>query len=116
MKKIFLKEYLNHLNNDYEYYYTYRNRQRFSNVQKLTNKAIAEKVGVTQATLTNLNTDSKISLISAIAEVIFDNYAPLFEVKVEKERVEYPDEIIPNIQIKDIIWELYYFYGENSFY
>lgn len=91
--KIYVAEYLNFLNEEVKHAYTYHHIDK-NTVKILTCKELAEKVGVTAATITNLNTNSKFFLLFRIAEEILDSYYGYFMYDESKAKKENPDEII----------------------
>lgn len=91
--KIYVKEYLKDMNWKVDEAIKYRHIKE-DNVKKLTCKELAEICGVTQATITNLNTSSKYCLIHKISGAILDSYFVYYEYQERNERKEYPDEII----------------------
>lgn len=62
-----------------------------SHVEHITCKILAKKCNVTTATISNLTTSSKFSLIYKIANEILDAYYPYFSYLEEKQRINYPN-------------------------
>lgn len=91
--KINVAAYLNHLNKESNDAIKF-NRIKKEYLEQLTCKKLAEKCNVTAATISNLTTSSKFSLIHKIAGEILDAYYPYFSWLQDQERKEYPDEII----------------------
>lgn len=91
--KIYVAEYLNFLNESANQACTYHHIKKDS-YRPITCKELAEKVNVTPATITNLNTNSKFYLLFRIAEEILDAYYGYFMYDEKKAKEEYPDEII----------------------
>lgn len=89
--KIYVSEYLKDLNERVKYASRYH---KFNTLSILTCKELAEKCGVTQATISNLTTSSKFYLLCRIAEEIFDTYYEFFVYDEAKARIENPDEFI----------------------
>lgn len=91
--KIYVAKYLHDINEKV------KDEIKFNHVKKdyiefLTCKSLAEKVGVTQATISNLTTHSNFYLLYRISEEILDAYYSYFDYLFFYERKEYPDEII----------------------
>lgn len=91
--KIYVSEYLKQLNDqvkkaiDYQYV-------KPDYVEMLTCKELAERCEVTQATISNLTTSSKFSLLFRISEEILDAYYAFFIWSESRAREENPDEFV----------------------
>lgn len=89
------------------------NHIRKEYLEQLTCKKLAEKCNVTPATISNLTTSSKFSLIHKIAGEILDAYYPYFSWLQNHDRKEYPDEIIYPKDRNYIIMELTEYYSDE---
>ena len=110
--KICVAEYLKFLNEEVKHCITYHNIKK-DDVKTINCKELAELCNVTPATISNLNTDSKYSLIDRIAEEILDCYYSYFEYNERKAKIENPDEIIYPRDKNYIIMYLTNYYTEQ---
>lgn len=86
--KINLKEKLNYLWNVYMIdYKRYAKIYEIEVPKKLTCKELAKLCNVTQATLSNLNEDSKFSLLYLISEEIYLYYDNFFHFQTERNKI-----------------------------
>lgn len=90
--KIYVSEYLKDLNEKVKHASIYHNLNS-DTVRPLTCKELAEKREVTQATITNLTTNSKFYLLYRVSEEILDAYYGFFMYDEAEARKENPDEI-----------------------
>lgn len=95
IKKIEVAEYIKILNNEV--------KERKLKIKKLSCKDLAEEIGVTPATISNLTRDSKLSLILEISERISDHYLELF-------LIERKESIMQNIEEKTVWAKKYTIY------
>lgn len=91
--KIYVSNYLKDLTD------LAKNAHRYNGLKKehvvsLTCKELAERCEVTPATITNLTTSSKFSLLYKIAGEILDAYFGFFMYDEQTARKENPDELI----------------------
>lgn len=97
--KIYVAEYLNFLNESANQACTYHHIKKDS-YRPITCKELAEKVNVTPATITNLNTNSKFYLLFRIAEEILDAYYGYFMYDEKKQKKNILTKLfIPEIKI-----------------
>lgn len=113
-QKIYVAEYLKYLNENVDFHIKRRYILKKS-VKKLNCKELANLCQVTPATITNLNTDSKFSLIYKIASEIYENYYEYFKYAEETDKEEYPDECIMPKDEYYIILQLTQYYTEEWF-
>lgn len=106
-KKIMVSDFLKELNRKLDNENRYRTSSRQIVLEKLDCKKLAEKLCVTPATISNLNTDSKFSLISDIVDEIHFNYYDLLMV-LEQKYNDDKDESEPRFVYdhKELMWEL----------
>lgn len=109
--KINLSEYLKMLNNRLFTYNAYKSADCKLNIEPLSCKTLAEKILVTPATLSNLTTCSKFSLIDDIACELSFHYFDLYLIwdKGWFSDDDKPFEHHPAM----IIWELSHHYIEK---
>lgn len=88
-KKIIVNEYLNYIYKGLEEFNAFKLTRDKVIREKLTCKKLAELVGVTPATLSNLNTDSKFSLVRSVASEIHSYYWPYFDA-LTRESMAHP--------------------------
>ena len=91
--KIYVSEYLKDLNEKVRHARIYGTLDK-ETVKPLTCKELAEKCGVTQATISNLTTSSKFYLLHRVADEILDAYYGYFMYDESEYRKENPDEIV----------------------
>lgn len=91
--KIYVSEYLKDLNERVKHAIAYHHLDK-GTVKPLTCKELAESCEVTQATITNLTTNSKFYLLYRVAEEILDAYYGYFMYEESEARKENPDELI----------------------
>ncbi len=113
-QKIYVAEYLKILNEHVDYHIKWHYILKNS-VKKLNCKELANLCQVTPATITNLNTDSKFSLIYKIASEIYESYYTYFKYAEETDKEEYPDECIRPQDEYYIILQLTQYYTEEWF-
>lgn len=91
------------------------NRIRKEYLEQLTCKKLAEKCNVTPATISNLTTSSKFSLIHKIADEILDSYYPYFSWSQDNDKKYRPDKLIfPKVNTNYIIMCLTEYYSEEN--
>ena len=110
--KICINEYLKFLNNEVKHCITYHYIRK-DKIKTLNCNDLAKLCEVTPATISNLNTDSKFSLIEKIANEIYNNYYSYFEYNERKAKQENPEEIIYPRDKYYIIMYLREYYNED---
>lgn len=86
--KLEIAAFLKELNRQVDTVNAYRLKEREIKVEKLDCKKLAERIGVTPATISNATLDSKFSLLFDIAEEIHFCYENYFMYKTDKEYKE----------------------------
>lgn len=110
--KIYVAKYLKDLNDLVENYRAYKGLKK-DQVETLTCKELAKRCNVTPATITNLNTSSKYSLIYKIADEILESYYGFFWLDESIAKKENPDELIYPRDRNYIIMNLTCYYTEK---
>lgn len=107
-EKIYVSLFLDRLNEKVED----AKRKGFKDkyIKYLNCKELANICNVTACTISNLNTNSKFSLIHKICENIYDCYYSYYQYEYQDEKKEYPDEDIYIRDISFVIYELTTYY------
>lgn len=109
--KIYVNKYLENLNEKVKE----AKRKGFKDnyIKYINCKELALECNVTACTISNLNTNSKFSLIYKICEQIYDCYYSYYQYEYYEQKKEYPDE---DIYIRDksfVMYELTSYYTDE---
>lgn len=109
--KIYVSKFLENLNERVKKAKKHGFNDKF--IKYLNCKDIASECGVTPCTISNLNTNSKYSLIYKISEYIYDSYYSYYYYEFDKQTKEYPDEYINIRDVVYVIYELTTYYSDE---
>lgn len=110
--KIYVKKYLDDLNEKTKYAISYRHLKK-DQVTFLTCADLAKLVKVTPATITNLTTSSKFYLLYQISEEIYNSYYGYFLYRESQDIKENPDELIYPKDVNYVLMELTTYYSNE---
>lgn len=111
--KIYVSKFLENLNERVKQAKRHGFNDKY--IKYINCKDIASECEVTPCTISNLNTNSKFSLIYKIADYIYDCYYSYYNYEYQQQKNEYPDE---DIYIRDrnyIMYELTNYWTDEWF-